>query len=65
MSTLIADARRAVGWSMRDLAEHLDVNVSSVSRMEASECDGTIGVGTLNRALEVMEFNLRLASRAP
>lgn len=62
MSKLIADARRAVGWSMRDLAEHLDVNVSSVSRMEASERDGTIGVGTLNRALEVMGFNLRLAS---
>ncbi|ANJ25625.1 helix-turn-helix domain-containing protein [Agromyces aureus] len=60
MSTLIADSRRAVGWTMRDLAERLDVNTSTISRMEASERDGTIGVGTLSRALEAMGFSLHL-----
>lgn len=60
LSTLISDARRAVGWTMRDLAEHLGVNTSSISRMEASERDGTIRVETLCRALDVMGFRLRL-----
>lgn len=56
--TLINDARRAVGWSMRDLAAHLGVNVSTVSRMERSERDGTIQVATLRRALDVMDRDL-------
>ena len=45
---------------MRDLAERLQVNTSTISRMEASERDGTIGVGTLGRALEAMGFSLHL-----
>ncbi|WP_448808738.1 XRE family transcriptional regulator [Agromyces bauzanensis] len=54
MMSLIPDTRRSVGWSMRDLAAHLGVNVSTVSRMEKSERDGTIQLSTLRRALDVM-----------
>ncbi|MHA6695770.1 helix-turn-helix domain-containing protein [Homoserinimonas sp. A520] len=54
MSTTIMDTRRAVGWTVRELAENLGVAPSSVTRMEQSERDGRIQLGTLQRALNVM-----------
>ena len=54
MSTTIADTRRAVGWTVRALAETLGVAPSTVTRMEQSERDGRIQLGTLTRALGVM-----------
>ncbi|WP_430644975.1 helix-turn-helix domain-containing protein [Agromyces sp. GXS1127] len=58
--SMIAGARRSMGWSMRDLAAHLGVNVSTVSRMERSEREGTIQLSTLRRALDVMDRDLEL-----
>lgn len=60
MTSTITATRAALGWSMRDLADHLGVNVSTVSRMEASERDGTIKLATLHRALQVMGRTVRL-----
>ena len=54
MSTTIADTGRAVGWSVRVLAENLGVARSTVTRMEQSEPDDRIQLGTLKRALAVM-----------
>ncbi len=54
MSTTIADTRRAVGWSVRELAENMGVAPSTVTRMEQSERDDRIQLGTLKRALGVM-----------
>ncbi|MHA6668595.1 helix-turn-helix domain-containing protein [Homoserinimonas sp. A447] len=54
MSTTIADTRRAVGWTVRELAENLGVAPSTVTRMEQSERDGRIQLGTLQRALNIM-----------
>ncbi|TFB97862.1 MULTISPECIES: helix-turn-helix domain-containing protein [Cryobacterium] len=54
MSTTIADTRRSVGWTVRDLAENLGVAPSTVTRMEQSERDDRIQLGTLKRALAVM-----------
>lgn len=56
--SVIASTRRSIGWSMRELAAHLGVNVSTVSRMERSERDGTIQLSTLRRALDVMGRDL-------
>jgi len=54
MSTTIADTRRAVGWTVRELAENMGVAPSTVTRMEQSERDDRIQLGTLKRALSVM-----------
>lgn len=54
MSTTISDTRRSVGWTVRDLAENLGVAPSTVTRMEQSERDERIQLGTLKRALAVM-----------
>ena len=54
MSTTIADTRRAVGWTVRDLAENLGVAPSTVTRMEQSERDDRIQLGTPKRAPAVM-----------
>lgn len=54
LSTTIKDTRRAVGWTVRELAENLGVAPSTVTRMEQSERDGRIQLGTLQRALNVM-----------
>lgn len=54
ISTTIADTRKAVGWTVRELAENMSVAPSTVSRMEKSECAGRIQLGTLQRALAVM-----------
>lgn len=54
MSTTIADTRRAVGWTVRDLAANLGVAPSTVTRMEQSERYDRIQLGTLKRALAVM-----------
>ena len=70
MSTTIADTRRAVGWTVRELAENMVVAPSTVTRMEQSERDDRIQLGTLTRALSVMGrsprveiVNNRLAER--
>lgn len=60
MSTTIRDTRRAVGWTVRDLAENLGVAASTVTRMEQSERDGRIQLGTLRRALNVMGRSPRI-----
>jgi transcriptional regulator with XRE-family HTH domain len=60
MSTTIADTRRAVGWTVRELAENLGVAPSTVTRMEQSERDDRIQLGTLKRALGVMGRSPRL-----
>lgn len=54
MSSTIADTRRAVGWTVRDLAENMGVAPSTVTRMEQSEREDRIQLGTLKRALGVM-----------
>jgi transcriptional regulator with XRE-family HTH domain len=54
MSSTIADTRRAVGWTVRELAANLGVAPSTVTRMEQSERDDRIQLGTLKRALAVM-----------
>jgi transcriptional regulator with XRE-family HTH domain len=54
MSTTIADTRRAVGWTVRELAENMGVAPSTVTRMEQSEREDRIQLGTLKRALGVM-----------
>jgi transcriptional regulator with XRE-family HTH domain len=61
MSTTIADTRRAVGWTVRELADNLGVSPSTVTRMEQSERDDRIQLGTLKRALGVMGRRPRLA----
>ncbi len=60
MSSTIEAARDAVGWSQRELASRLGVNVSTVSRMEESERRGTIRLDTLRRALAAMDREPRL-----
>ncbi|MHA6695603.1 helix-turn-helix domain-containing protein [Homoserinimonas sp. A520] len=60
MTTTIADTRRAVGWTVRELAETLGVAPSTVTRMEQSERDGRIQLGTLQRALNVMGRSPRI-----
>lgn len=54
MSSTIADTRRAVGWTVRELAENMGVAPSTVTRMEQSEREDRIQLGTLKRALGVM-----------
>lgn len=54
MSTTIADTRRAVGWTVRELAENMGLAPSTVTRMEQSEREDRIQLGTLKRALGVM-----------
>lgn len=54
MSTTIADTRRAVGWTVRELAENMGVAPSTVTCLEQSERDDRIQLGTLTRALIVM-----------
>lgn len=54
MGTTIADTRRAVGWTVRELAENMGVAPSTVTRMEQSERDDRIQLATLKRALGVM-----------
>ena len=61
MTTTIADTRRAVGWTVRELADNLGVSPSTVTRMEQSERDDRIQLGTLKRALGVMGRSPRLA----
>jgi len=60
MSTTIADTRRAVGWTVRELAENMGVAPSTVTRMEQSEREDRIQLGTLKRALNVMGRSPRL-----
>ncbi|MET4638371.1 transcriptional regulator with XRE-family HTH domain [Mycetocola sp. 2940] len=54
MSSTIADTRRAVGWTVRELAENMGVAPSTVTRMEQSEREDRIQLRTLKRALGVM-----------
>lgn len=60
MSTTIADTRRAVGWTVRELAQNMGVAPSTVTRMEQSERDDRIQLGTLKRALAVMGRSARV-----
>ena len=60
MSTTIADTRRAVGWTVRELAQNMGVAPSTVTRMEQSEREDRIQLGTLKRALAVMGRSARV-----
>ena len=48
--TLVAEARRAAGLSLRELARLAGVSFTTISRIEAAEMDPTLG--TLRRILE-------------
>ena len=54
MSNVIQSTRKELGMTGDDLARLLGVTRGAVSQMERSERDGTIKLGTLNRALLAM-----------
>ena len=48
------------GVTVRELARRLSVTPGAISQMERSEAAGTIGVGTLRRAVEALGAQLIL-----
>lgn len=58
--TLVAEARRAAGLSIRELARLADLSFTTISRIESGESDPTLG--TLRRILEAAGYTLRLAA---
>jgi predicted DNA-binding mobile mystery protein A len=50
----IRAVRDALGMSTRDLAARLGVTSMAISKLEASERAGTIGLDTLNRAADAL-----------
>lgn len=54
----VGTIRQALGMTRRDLAKRLNVAESSVARLEASECAGTIQLDTLQRAAEALDCEL-------
>ncbi len=58
MCTMIRDARRAAGISVRELARICEVKPATVQSWERSERDGTIQLSTLRRALSAMQQRL-------
>lgn len=53
--------REALGMTATHLALKLDVSTSSVTRLETSEADDAISLGTLRRAAEVLGCELQYA----
>jgi transcriptional regulator with XRE-family HTH domain len=58
MPTMIRDARRAAGVSVRELARRCEVKPATVQSWERSEEDGAIQLSTLRRALGAMHQRL-------
>lgn len=59
--------REALGMSTRDLAARLGVTSMAISKLEASERAGTVGLDTLTRAADALGCDLvyALVPRAP
>lgn len=55
----VATIRQSLGMTRRDLAKRMRVAESTVARLEASECAGTVQLDTLERAAEAMNCELR------
>lgn len=53
--------REALGMTATQLAERLDVTLSTVTRLETSEADDTIRLSTLRRAAEALGCELQYA----
>lgn len=53
--------REALGITATHLANKLGVSTSSVTRLETSEADDTVSLGTLRRAAEAMGCELQYA----
>lgn len=53
--------REALGMTATHLAQKLGVSTSSVTRLETSEADDTISLGTLRRAAEALGCELQYA----
>jgi predicted DNA-binding mobile mystery protein A len=55
----LREIRDALGMSSSDLAARLGVTHGRVSQLERAELDGSIGIGTLERAAQAMHCELR------
>lgn len=55
----IKSIRTALGMSSVQLAERLGVLQSTVSRLEKSECDGTVTLSSLRKAAEALDCEVR------
>lgn len=53
--------REALGMTATHLARKLDVSTSTVTRLEISEADDTVSLGTLRRAAEALGCELQYA----
>jgi predicted DNA-binding mobile mystery protein A len=53
--------RQALGMTATHLAQRLGVTTSTVTRLETSEADDTISLGTLRRAAEALGCELQYA----
>lgn len=53
--------REGLGMTATHLAGRLGVSISTVTRLETSEADDTISLGTLRRAAEALECEVRYA----
>jgi len=53
--------REGLGMTATHLAGRLGVSTSTVTRLETSEADDTISLGTLRRAAEALECEVRYA----
>ena len=53
--------RESLGMAAAHLAARLGVTTSTVTRLETSEADDTISLGTLRRAAEALDCELRYA----
>jgi transcriptional regulator with XRE-family HTH domain len=58
--TMVAEARRGAGLSIRELARLADVSFTTISRIESGEIDPTLGM--LRRILAGAGLSLRLAA---
>lgn len=53
--------REALGMTATHLAKKLGVSTSTVTRLETSEADDTVSLGTLRRAAEALDCELHYA----
>lgn len=65
MSETIRRARKALGLTIRELADRLEVSAAAVSQMEKSEADETIKLSTLRRAHDALGSYLTIAGSVP